>query len=36
MTLEATLEDIEERTGQRIKKKTDTPSSSGSKDADRT
>jgi predicted RNase H-like nuclease (RuvC/YqgF family) len=27
MTLEATLEVLEERTGQRVKKKTDTPSS---------
>ena len=30
MTLEATLEVLEERTGQRIKKKTDTPLSNGS------
>jgi transposase-like protein len=30
MTLEATLEVLEERTGQRAKKKTDTPLSSGS------
>lgn len=30
MTLEATLEVLEERTGQRVKKKTDTPSSDGS------
>ena len=30
MTLEATLEVLEERTGQRVKKKTDTPLSSGS------
>lgn len=36
MTLEATLEVLEERTGQRIKKKTDTPSSNDSRDADRT
>lgn len=32
MTLEATLEVLEERTGQRVKKKTDTPSSNDSKD----
>lgn len=31
MTLEATLEVLEERTGQRVKKKTDMPSSGGSK-----
>lgn len=31
MTLEATLEVLEERTGQRVKKKTDTPSSDDSK-----
>jgi hypothetical protein len=30
MTLEATLEVLEERTGQRVKKKTDTPLSDGS------
>jgi len=30
MTLEATLEVLEERTGQRVKKKTDTPLSNGS------
>lgn len=30
MTLEATLEVLEERTGQRVKKKTDTPLSGGS------
>jgi len=29
MTLEATLEVLEERTGQRVKKKTDTPLSNG-------
>ena len=32
MTLEATLEVLEERTGQRVKKKIDTPLSNGSKD----
>lgn len=32
MTLEATLEVLEERTGQRVKKKTDTLSSNDSKD----
>lgn len=32
MTLEATLEVLEERTGQRVKKKTDTPSSSDFRD----
>jgi transposase-like protein len=32
MTLEASLEILEERTGQRIKKKTDSPSSSGSEE----
>ncbi len=32
MTLEATLEVLEERTGQRVKKKTDTRSSGDSKD----
>lgn len=31
MTLETTLEVLEEKTGQTVKKKTDTPSSSGSK-----
>jgi transposase-like protein len=36
MTLEATLEVLEERTGQRVKKKTDTPLSNGSGNEKRT